>query len=468
VIAKDEEEGEALTEHPTPAALEAFLASRLSAQERSAVLAHLLRGCELCREVIAPLANVLFYPGRAEPAADPADPNLGWEYEFPVTRAVKHALRAARERSQERETAAGEIAALLQGSALPSGPPADLGGPGGPGCRRGFSWCEQFLAESRAQVHEDPQSAVLLATFAVTLAESKLEADRFPPGQVADLRARARAELGNARRVSDDLANAESEMTRALGHAEAGTGDPLVLARIMGLCASLYRDQRRFAEAGRLLDAVQAIYRDHGESHLAGRSLVSQGLLLGTANDPWGAIRRIEEGIALLDPRRDPALLFTAVHSLIWFLVEAGQLDAARRLIGTSGGLYTTLAGAVDRIKLRWMEGRIAAALGNLEGARTAFAEARQGFASHGKPGDVALVSLDLATVYLRQGRPAEVGRLAEEMLVTFRALGIRREAIAALLLLQEAVQTERATLSLCAEIATQLRRFDREGWREA
>jgi hypothetical protein len=192
---------------------------------------------------------------------------------------------------------------------------------------------------------------------------------------------------------------------------------------------------------------------------------VSKGLLLGVDNDPWGAIRFIEEGIALLDPRRDPSLLFTAIHSLIWFLVESGQLDAAQRLIRTSAGLYTSVAGAVDLTKLRWMEGRIEAALGSLEDAVAALSEARQGFARHGKPGDVALVSLDLAAVFLRQGRPAEVGRLAEEMLVTFRALGIRREAIAALLLLKEAVRTERATLALCEEIATQLRRLEPEGW---
>ncbi|HEV7517436.1 MAG TPA: hypothetical protein VGR07_14130, partial [Thermoanaerobaculia bacterium] len=249
-----------MTDHPAPATLEAFLASRLSAPERSAVLAHLLRGCALCREVIAPMAAALFHPGKAEL---PDDPGRGWEYEFPITRAVKRALREARELAREREIAAGEIAALLRRGAMPALPAE-------PGGRRGWAWCEQFLAESRAQVHEDPETAVLLATFAVTLAESKLEPRDFPPGQVADLRARARAELGNARRVSDDLANAEGEMTRALAHVEQGTGDPLVLARVMGLCAALYRDQRRFPEAGRLLDAVQAIYRDHGEPHLAG------------------------------------------------------------------------------------------------------------------------------------------------------------------------------------------------------
>ncbi|MEA2690714.1 MAG: hypothetical protein QOJ16_101 [Acidobacteriota bacterium] len=455
-----------MSDHPTPATLEAFLASRLSAQEVRPVLAHLFRGCEECREVMEPMATALFQPGRAELPAGPHDPRIGWEYEFPITRAIKYGLREARERSREREIAAGEIAALLRSGGVPASMPA--GRPAEPGGRRGWAWCEQFIEESRAQVHEDPQAAVLLATFAVTLAESKLEAERFPPGQVADLCARARAELGNARRVSDDLANAEAEMGRALAHAERGTGDPLLLARVMGLCAALYRDQRRFPEAGRLLDTVFRIYRDHGEPHLAGRALVSKGLLLGAGNDCWGAIRRIEEGIALLDPRREPALLFTAVHSLTWFLVEAGEVDAARRLLGTSAELYSFVGGAVDWVKRRWMEGRIAAALGNLEGATAAFAEARQGFAGHGKPGDVALVSLDLATVYLRQGRPTEVGRLAEEMLVTFRALGIRREAIAAILLLKEAVRTERATLTLCAEVAAQLRQLDREGWREA
>ncbi|HZF09081.1 MAG TPA: hypothetical protein VFE33_09850 [Thermoanaerobaculia bacterium] len=447
-----------MTDHPTPATLEAFLRSQLSPEERGAVLAHLLHGCESCREVMAPLASVLFHPGRAEPPGD------GWEYEFPITRAVKRALREARDLSREREIAAGEIAALLRGGTMPGRLAAEPAGAAG---RRGWAWCEQFIEESRGQVREDPPTAVLLATFAVTLAESKLEAERFPPGQLADLCARARAELGNARRVSDDLPNAEGELMRALAHAERGTGDPLLLAQIMGLCAALFRDQRRFTEARGLLDAVVGIYRDHGEPHLAGRALVSKGLLVGVDNDPWGAIRLIEEGIALIDPRREPALLFNAVASLSWFLVDAGQLDAAERLIRSSNGLYTTLAGAVELTKLRWMEGRIDAGRGHLAAAVSSLTEARQGFARHGKPGDVALVSLDLAAVYLRQGRPAEVGRLADEMLVTFRALGIRREAIAALLLLQEAVQTERATLALCEEVAAQLRRLDREGLQE-
>ncbi len=46
-------------------------------------------------------------------------------------------------------------------------------------------------------------------------------------------------------------------------------------------------------------------------------------------------------------------------------------------------------------------------------------------------------------------------------MLVTFRALRIRREAIAAVVLLQEAVQAERLTLALLEDLAREFRRLE-------
>ncbi len=46
-------------------------------------------------------------------------------------------------------------------------------------------------------------------------------------------------------------------------------------------------------------------------------------------------------------------------------------------------------------------------------------------------------------------------------MLHTFRALGIRREAIAAVILLDEAVRAERLTLALLEELAREFRRLE-------
>jgi hypothetical protein len=48
-----------------------------------------------------------------------------------------------------------------------------------------------------------------------------------------------------------------------------------------------------------------------------------------------------------------------------------------------------------------------------------------------------ALASLDLAVLYLKEGRAGEVKELAREMAEVFRAQGIAREAFAALTLLR-------------------------------
>lgn len=59
----------------------------------------------------------------------------------------------------------------------------------------------------------------------------------------------------------------------------------------------------------------------------------------------------------------------------------------------------------------------------------------------------MAMVSLDLALVYAKQGRTAELQQLAEEMHAIFESQEIHREAFAALLLFQEAAREERLTV---------------------
>ncbi len=71
---------------------------------------------------------------------------------------------------------------------------------------------------------------------------------------------------------------------------------------------------------------------------------------------------------------------------------------------------------------------------------------------------DAALLSLDLANIYARQGRSAEMRRLAEEMLPIFKSRDIHREAIAALLVFQKSAEMERVTLGLIREVSSYLK----------
>ena len=113
----------------------------------------------------------------------------------------------------------------------------------------------------------------------------------------------------------------------------------------------------------------------------------------------------------------------------------------------------------MDLLRLRWLEGKLAQAQGELERSEVAFEEVRDRFLERRLPYEAALASLDLAAVYYEQGRYGEMKRLAAESLPVFHTLGIHREALAALTLFCEAVERERVSLRFLAELAGYLKR---------
>ncbi len=111
----------------------------------------------------------------------------------------------------------------------------------------------------------------------------------------------------------------------------------------------------------------------------------------------------------------------------------------------------------LDLVRLRWLEGRIAAGLGRRDEALTALSRVREEFVSREIAYDAALVSLELANLYLEEGRKAEVRNLARQMMWIFHAQGVPREALAALRLFCEAAEREAVTLDLARRLAQYL-----------
>jgi hypothetical protein len=110
-----------------------------------------------------------------------------------------------------------------------------------------------------------------------------------------------------------------------------------------------------------------------------------------------------------------------------------------------------------------WFEGNLARAEGHDEEAESALRACREGFARRGIGYDAALVSLDLAVLFLEARRTAEVKALAEEMFPLFQAQDIHREAAAALLLFIEAARAEEASLAFVRELAAYLQAARRD-----
>jgi tetratricopeptide (TPR) repeat protein len=440
-------EGDRGDHHPTPAELDRFLLGEMSPRQAAPVLAHVIKGCDQCRRRMQPLAAAMF--GTSD---DLPEPRVGTEYDFPLFKAFAAVRRFSGVLTDSE--AEGEAAA----SDLREASPAETSS--GTRAERDWALCEQLLEECKILRHKDPETMVSTARLAVTLAE------RLDPGcqglaMVTDLQARARAELGNAHRIADDLAGAESYLASALVLSGQGTGDPLLLAHLMDLTSSLYTDQRRFDEALQLLDMVYAIYQQKGDVHAAGRALISKGVSVGYAYDVEEAVRLFIRGLGLIDAGRDPKLAMVGCHNLIWCLVESGQAATARQLFTHCQGFFATHLERLDVVKSVWLEGRIAAALGEDERAERCFRDARSSFQELELLYEVGLVALDMASLWLRAGRTAEVKTLIDRTISIFRARKIRREAIGMLLVVREAFQKDQATEALLRTTAIELLRLE-------
>jgi hypothetical protein len=114
------------------------------------------------------------------------------------------------------------------------------------------------------------------------------------------------------------------------------------------------------------------------------------------------------------------------------------------------------LGNELDLVRVRWLEGRLAAGLARWAEAAAALEEVQGYFAAGAHALDAALATLELAAVYAEQGRPREVRGLARQAAPLLEALGVEREARAALELFRQAAEAER----LSAERAWRVARF--------
>jgi tetratricopeptide (TPR) repeat protein len=317
-----------------------------------------------------------------------------------------------------------------------------------------WAWCE-LLGEA-VETCRGAEGAVDIAYLAA------LAADRLTgplaAAELADLRARAWAELGNLQRAADRLDLAEESLDRALDYLQAGSGDDLLLARVLDFHGSLYRDQRRFGEAVRAVDRAAYLFLENGEHQRAARALVAKGLTLIYAEQPEHALAALERAFACLDSAGDHHLVLAAVHNCLLALVADGQFERAARLLPSCRPLHAAVGSPLDHVRLLLLEGKAAAGLGQTADAERLFSASRAGFAAAEQAYDAALAALDLATLLLDQGRPAEVIHLVDEMLGSFHERGILREACASLLLLRQAIEQGQATAALVRTLTGQVK----------
>jgi tetratricopeptide (TPR) repeat protein len=436
-----------LKDHPRPDVLERFLLGKLEKPQSRRVVLHLLAGCDLCREAMAPLAGVLLRPEsppelRREEVFSP-----GREYDAALDRALE-AIQIHGVHLPQRRRETEDLVHTIATNGLDE---VDLS------LHDRYSSFEALLKVSQRFRHDDPEQMLHFAWSAKNMAR-RLADQGFSKQQVYDFEARAEGELGNAYRVADRLLEAEVHLDQAFCLASHGSGSVWLKLRLQDLRASLLKSRHRYQEAIFLLDEVRAGYLEAGDRHNAGRALMTKAMCFSYLSEPDQALAILSEAETLFDPVREPELARLAKHNRLFVLADAGQLEAALQTLEDHRDLLEE-SGRFDRCRLLGIEGRIAAGMGMLELAEDVLEEAKAGFETLKVGFHAAVAGLDLAAVVLRLERSEEAYERSLEAFEAFGALRIPDQQVEALLVLAEAMRARSLTVGLLQSVTDFLRR---------
>jgi tetratricopeptide (TPR) repeat protein len=319
------------------------------------------------------------------------------------------------------------------------------------------TWAVSELAchESIEAAADDPAHALAWTDVAVLIAE-------LAPGEEA-FRARSQGyaafHRGNAFRAKGKLPESNAEFSRADVLWKAGApGDPERLlneARVLGMEASLRREQGELRRALDLLDRALAIERSAHRTYL----LINRANVLEDLGDSQEAVATLRRTIPLVDPERAPRLSWSLRFNLLVNLCHVERYTEAANEIEEVRALTLRHGYRIGLARLVWLEGWIAAGLGLFPEAENAFEQVRQEFLARDIPFDAGRASLELAVLYMEQGRTADVQKLARELAPIFQSQKASHELVAALMLFRDSVEEETLTLEMVRRFVDDFRR---------
>ena len=323
--------------------------------------------------------------------------------------------------------------------------------------RRYWAWAlaERICAESERAAAHRADEGVELAGLALRIAELALVGETFR----SRLQGYAWGFVANSWRVHGELSRAEEAFLRSDVLWKAGApADPGLLdgSLLIELKASLRRYQGRTTEALSLLD--QALSAS-GSEEAQCRIRINKANTLELMGESEGAIAELRQAMRLSERSRNQRLPFLVRFALASNLHELARYTEAQELLPKVQELAKRLGNELDLVRVLWLQGRLAAALGRVEEALAAWEQVRRYFTSKRIAYDAALVTLELAVLNLEHGKAGEVKRLTAGMLWIFESQAVHQEALAALGLFCEAVRKEEANAGLARRVADYLQR---------
>lgn len=445
-------------DHPSGKDIQSFLkgASGPVPRARNAqVMRHLLSECAVCRGRL----QAMGWDGRRlarlvqtveEEVAPPASNGFDYSRAFAAAeRAVSSFLTPDRLEVEE----PADVLPQLEG--LPQEEQVRRVSAGGSFSTPGI--VKALIDRSHALRFKDAEAMLFSANLARLAAESCPADATGNELRLADLRARAWGQYGNALRVSGRPREAEEAFAAAQSYREAGTGDPALRAWLLEKSTPLAIFNGLLDQAMEMSRTAGEIYQELGEAHLLASTLVQKAIAALYSGEAESAVRILNQAIPLIDFEEDPHLLLAACHNLIRCYIDLDQPEQALLIYSETHELYQEFDDPLILLRAAWQEGQILRDLGHLRAAETALLRAREGYLERKLVYEAALVSLELATVYVKLGLVDELKSTVTATIPIFHALRVKLETLASLLQLRQVADQEQQALELIRVLSAQI-----------
>ncbi len=322
-------------------------------------------------------------------------------------------------------------------------------------CRLFFEACEELS-------YRAPEAALKAAATAPRLAAAVPEEDS-PEGrrEHRSRTVRAYCILGSVYRSAGRHADARRAFTQAQRLARKGISRS-ALALFYRRLAYLEAAENELEKALECADQAKDV-SDGGNS--LGAAYVVRGYVnvkLGHYSD--GA-RDFGKALSIIDPRKDASgeakrMRCSAAHNLLYAISQnpsPESLGDVRFYLRQARKIVPAHRRSLPRYQLYWIEGLILIKLGSGRRGERLLLRAQEGFREVGAYFELALIGLDLSSLYRDEGRSAELEELAAETYRQFVDLSADAEAIAALKLWKDAIDRRELKDEVLSEVDRKL-----------
>jgi|CXWL01.1.fsa_nt_gi tetratricopeptide (TPR) repeat protein len=398
-----------------------------------ALLLVALRCCPVCREEVKSIHDWQLAGGVGEPPPKPGE--LGPPTAEERARAEKAIAPLAGLARKARLAAVRRSRSTLRGRAV----------------------VEALLAAARAALPGAPEDSKRWAECALWAARDTAGQNAAEDRALAAQEARAWGYVANVERIRADFPAAERAFDVASLLLEmAHVTELRPFAELRNLYASFCRARREFDAAVEMLEGAALLYDRLGDGAESLRALVKLTSVLNTAQR-WAESSAVVERLdTALGPDLDASLHLGNFQNGVVALLELGETRGAKARFLAGQAIYLEFPDAYTQGRRHYLLGRLAQAEGLRPEAEAAFRESQRILLDAGDAFSAAVAALDLAILYLDEGRWPEVRELTAAMLAVFASLGIHREAHAAWRLFLAAVERQEANI----DAARRLSRF--------